>query len=169
MPADDTPTDKTGLAAAGPDRPLKLIALDAKDLAVVSAHVQDAVVKAGEIVWSPARRQLTLPMNRFAWERTLRASRRNPDERRRSVLHFGRVEAVRSTGFAQDDADAVVALLAIVFEPTDPPAGVVTLVCAGEAAIRLDVECIEAQLTDLGAAWQASMRPKHRLGRETET
>ena len=34
--------------------PLKLIALDAEDLAVVSAHLQDAVVRKGDIAWLPA-------------------------------------------------------------------------------------------------------------------
>lgn len=169
MSADDTPTDKREPDAAGPDGRVRLFALDEQDLAIISAHVQDAVVKTGEIVWSPARRQFTLPMNRFAWERALRRrSRREADERRRSVLHFDRVEGVRSTGFAPGDKDGVLAVLAVVFEPTNPPAGTVTIVCAGEAAIRLDVECIEAQLTDLGAAWQASKRPKHHLGRETK-
>ena len=31
--------------------PVKLIALDADDLAVISAHVQDAVVKSADIIW----------------------------------------------------------------------------------------------------------------------
>jgi len=157
MPADKTPSAS----------PIKLVALDEEDLAVISAHVQDAVVKAGEIEWSPSRKQLTLAMNRFAWERTVgRRQRRETDQRRRSVLHFDRVEAVRSTGFAPGDNDAILSVLAVVFEEGEAPAGTVTVVCAGDAAIRLDVECIEAQLTDLGAAWSASMRPKHHLGRE---
>jgi len=35
--------------------PLKLIALDADDLAVISTHVQDARVLASDIVWRPER------------------------------------------------------------------------------------------------------------------
>lgn len=156
------PTEKTP-----PDDPIKLVALDEEDLAVISAHVQDAVVKPAEIAWAPARKQFTVPMNRFAWERIhRRRPRRETDQRRRSVLHFARVEAVRSTGFEPGDREAVLSVLAVVFEEGEAPAGTVTIVCAGDAAIRLDVECLEAQLTDLGAAWEASARPKHHLGRK---
>jgi len=148
-------------------RPLKLFALDEEDLSIISAHVQDAVVKAAEISWSPARQQFAMPMNRFAWERTVaRRTRREGDQRRRSVLHFDRVLRVRSTGIKPGDRESVLSVLAVVFQPGNPPAGVITVVCAGEVAFRLEVECIEAQLTDLGAAWSASMRPKHHLGRE---
>ncbi|MGB7835779.1 MAG: DUF2948 family protein, partial [Xanthobacteraceae bacterium] len=31
--------------------PLKLIALDKDDLAVISTHLQDAIVNVGDIVW----------------------------------------------------------------------------------------------------------------------
>lgn len=147
-------------------RPLKLFALDEEDLAVLSAHVQDAVVKVADIRWSPAMHQFTLPMNRFAWERTIgRRTRRASDQRRRAVLHFDRVQTVRAAGVGPNDRDGVLSLLSVLFRATDTPAGVITLVCSGDAAIRLDVECIEAQLTDLGAAWSASMRPSHHLGR----
>ncbi|HZA01678.1 MAG TPA: DUF2948 family protein, partial [Hyphomicrobiaceae bacterium] len=55
----------------------------------------------------------------------------------------------------------VLELLAIQFEETDAPAGAVTLVFAGGGAIRLEVECIEAELRDLGAAWKARCKPEH--------
>jgi hypothetical protein len=34
---------------------------------------------------------------------------------------------------------------------------------ADGAAIRLQVECIEAEMTDLGPAWQAKSKPEHPL------
>ena len=37
----------------------------------------------------------------------------------------------------------------------------IELVFAGDGAIRLDVECIEAQLADMPAAWEAQSVPKH--------
>ncbi|MCF3933941.1 DUF2948 family protein [Acuticoccus sp. M5D2P5] len=148
-------------------RPLKLYALDLDDLTVISAHVQDAVVKVADIRWSPTSAQFSLPMNRFAWERTsARKTRREGDQRRRSVLHFDRVRSVRATGIGPNEKDAVISILAIVFDPGEAPGGAITLVCSGDTAIRLEVECIETQLTDLGAAWSASMRPNHRLGKE---
>jgi hypothetical protein len=128
------------------------------------------VVKSGEIAWSPARKQFTMPMNRFAWERTVsKEMRREWDERRRSVLHFDRVERVRSVGLDPEDQTAILSVLAVVFEPGETsPSGSIAIMCAGDVTIRLDVECIEAQLTDLGAAWSASMRPKHHLGRGSD-
>lgn len=144
--------------------PIKLAALDEADLAVISAHVQDAVLKVTDVQWTPAPGRFIVPMNRFAWERA-RSGWRGSNERRRSVLQFDRVTSVRSHGVSPEDGERVLALLAVVFDPTDPPGGTVSLVCSGDVAFRLEVECIEARLTDLGPAWSASMRPKHALGR----
>ena len=149
---------------------LKLAALDEDDLAVISAHVQDAVFKASEVIWTAQAGRFVVPMNRFAWERTSGPRGSRPPsarggERHRSVLQFDRVRRVRSIGLGPNEREAVRPLLAVLFEPTDPPSGVVNLVCSGDSVIRLDVECIEARLTDLGSAWSASSRPRHRTGR----
>ena len=105
-------------------------------------------------------------MNRFAWELTAdRKTRRKGDQRRRAVLSFARVTRAQVTGIAPGAQDAVLSVLAVLFTATDAPAGVVTVVCSGDVMIRLEVECIEAQLADMGGAWSASMRPKHVVGR----
>jgi hypothetical protein len=147
---------------------LRLMALDAGDLDIVSAHVQDAVIRIADIAFAPERRQFALPMNRFVWEKTPPRQgffrRRGEYERRRSVLHFDRVLGVRRSGFRQSDDDAVLALLALRWTAGEEPSGTIDLVFAGGAAIRLDVECIEAQLTDLGAAWSTPSRPDHDRG-----
>lgn len=142
--------------------PLKLAALDAEDLKVLSAHVQDAVVKVGDIRWSPTTGHFILPMNRFAWERTSSRVRRESDQRRRAVLQFDRVRSVKANGVVPQDKQAVISILALLFDPLDTPGGSVTVICSGQASFRLDVEVIEARLTDLGAVWSAGMRPKHR-------
>lgn len=146
-----------------PSDTLKLAALEETDLAVLSAHVQDGVFKVADILWSPANNQLIVPMNRFVWEQAV--DRKAPNERRRAALQFDRVTALRSQGIVRADGERVLSLLAIVFRETEPPAGTITLICSGEAALRLEVECIEARLTDLGAAWSASARPRHAAGR----
>ncbi|MEM7696693.1 MAG: DUF2948 family protein [Pseudomonadota bacterium] len=145
-------------------RPLKLAALDEADLSVLSAHVQDAVVKVADIKWTAASGQLIVPMNRFSWE-TVRGRRRASDQRRRAVLHFDRVRRVQSVGVSARDRDAVLSILAVLFHEAEAPAGTVSIVCSGDSVLKLDVECVEARLTDLGAAWSASMRPKHAVGR----
>ncbi len=139
---------------------LKLAALDADDLEIVSAHTQDAVLRVGAIDWRPKEKRFLVEMNRFAWEKAGGVFRRH-NERRRSVLHFDRVLAVRSTGIDRAKADEVLSLLTIGFAEDEKPAGTVELLFAGGASIALDVECIEARLTDLGAAWAASSRPEH--------
>lgn len=140
---------------------LKLIALEEEDLRIVSAHAQDAVMKVADLEFSARDKRFVAAMNRFAWEeRGGFFNRRN--ERHRSVLHFDRVLAARTIGLSREKPDDVLSLLAIRFEQTDAPAGVVELVFSGNAAVRLDVECIEARLTDLGGAWEASSRPVHK-------
>jgi hypothetical protein len=139
---------------------LKLAALDDIDLAIVSAHVQDAVLRVAEIEWQPRARRFLMPLNRFVWE-TADGVFRRTFERRRSVLHFDHVLAVRSTRVPKASPDAVLDLLAVTFAVTDAPSGTIALAFAGGGEIRLDVECVEARLTDLGAAWSTDNRPHH--------
>lgn len=141
--------------------PLKLLALDEEDLQIVSAHVQDAVMKVGDLDFIAASRQFVAPMYRFAWEKNATENRPQP-ERRNSVLHFDRVLSARLSGISRDRRDDVLSLLAITYTATDAPAGTVDLVYSGGGTIRLEVECIEARLVDLGGAWEASSRPAHK-------
>ena len=140
---------------------LKLIALDEEDLKIVSAHVQDAVMKVGDLDFIAATKQFVMPMYRFAWEKE--ATERKPQpERRNSVLHFDRVLSARLSGISRDKPDDVLSLLAVTFAATDLPAGTVDFVFSGGGTIRLEVECVEARLVDLGGAWQAAARPAHK-------
>ena len=52
-------------------------------------------------------------------------------------------------------------LLAVEFAETDAPAGIVSLIFSGGGTLRLEVECLEAELTDLGPSWPAAARPIH--------
>jgi hypothetical protein len=153
---------------AGRPRPdddlVRLVALDTEDLAVLSAHVQDAVVKVEDVKWLPSDGHLVLAINRFAWEATPSGSWRRRDyQRRRSALHFARVGKVQSVGIDRGAKDKVLALLAIRFEPRNSPSGDVVLDFAGGATIRLAVEVLEVQLTDLGPAWSTPVAPRHVL------
>lgn len=141
---------------------LKLVALDEKDLEIVSAHTQDAVMKVGELSYLPETKRFVAPMRRFAWEAS-RGFFRRRDERRQSVLHFDRVLSARLAGIDRSKPDDVLSLLAMRFQPGEAPAGAVELVFAGGGSIRLEVECVEARLADLGGAWEAAARPMHRI------
>jgi hypothetical protein len=135
---------------------LKLLALDTEDLDVISATTQDAVVRVGDMGYAKADRRFALLMNRFAWEEGGRTR-----QRRRAALHFDRVEDVKSAGFDTNAVDGVLELLAIRFRPGDDPEGTVELDFAGGGTERLSVECLEARLQDLGAAWAARATPEH--------
>jgi hypothetical protein len=139
---------------------LKLLALDVDDLGIVSAHLQDAVFKVGDVQWSPSEKTFSLAANRFVWETA--GKKRKGFERRRSALVLKRVEAVRSAGIDRNNKDDVLSLLAIRFaQKGDGPEGTVELVLAGAATIVLDVECIEVALADIGGAWETPSRPRH--------
>jgi hypothetical protein len=138
---------------------LKLVALDTDDIAVVSAHVQDSIVKVGDIMWRPADRRVIVVFNRFDWESA--QSLEPPYRRRRAALRFERVNAFKARNVAASDKDAMLNLLAVEFTPTDTPAGHVTLTFSGGAALRFDVECLEAELADLGPVWATAACPAH--------
>lgn len=142
---------------------LKLMALDKEDLSILSAYMQDAVLKAADLDYRKSENRFLLAGNRFVWEE-VDGRRRKSYERRRSALHFNRVTAVRSRGLNRRDGDRVLSLLAVNFVPgAEEPAGTIELVFSGDAAIELSVECIEAQSSDLGAAWETTFRPTHPL------
>jgi hypothetical protein len=148
-------------SAAMPDEsstePLRLVAQDAEDLAVLSAQMQDAVVRVGDMAWLPKARRFALVGCRFDWM-AAEAGRR---ERCHTGLHFEGVLNARLRGFTQQEPAATLNLLGMVFTPTEAPAGIVDLVFSGNAGVRLEVECLEAQLRDLGSRWKTSRQPGH--------
>ncbi len=138
--------------------PLKLVALDQDDLEVISTHLQDAVVKVGDVYWKPNEKRVVIALARFDWEGSLQS----PQFRRRgTALRFDRVNAFKCRGVACSDKSAVLNLLAVEFEETDAPSGVVTLTFSGGAALRLEVECLECEIADLGPVWAATCCPAH--------
>ena len=128
---------------------LKLIALDADDLAVISAHVQDARVHASDIVWRQGEKRLVVGMNRLDWEQTL-AGETSP-RRLIAALRFDRVLACKSRNIDLEAPETALDLLGIEFHPTDAPSGSAVLLFSHGGVLRLDVECLECELTDLGA------------------
>lgn len=139
---------------------LKLLALDQDDLAVISAHMQDSVFRVADLNYDARHRQFTAVVNRFVWEGADRS--RKGFERRRSVISFKRVEAVRSLDIKRHNPDQVYSLLTIRFEQKgEGPEGTVELTLAGGSAISLDVECIETQMLDTGGSWGTERLPAH--------
>ena len=134
--------------------PLRLLAQDADDLAVVSAAMQDAVAKVGDINFEPKARRLTIAFNRYCWEASGR-------ERVRSGLQLGGVLNVQTRKIRRDVRDAVIEVLAVTFEPGEAPGGVVTISCAGGGDLRAVVECVDAVLADVSEPWPTPRSPTH--------
>lgn len=143
---------------------LKLLALDAEDLAVVSAHLQDAILRVGDMAFVERARRFAMLCNRFdAVAPPPRGFVRRRYTRRQSGLRFERVLAAQSSGIDPKAKDTTLVLLSVGYEPLagQEPEGYITLLFAGQAAVRLHVECIEAELKDLGAAWRTARKPDH--------
>jgi len=136
---------------------LKLMALDTEDLAVISAHLQDAVAKVADMAFLPGEKRFAMVLNRFDWE----TADKGIPVRRRSGIHFERVMSAKTRGIDLTKRDAVINLLAVEFEEKASPSGVVTLFFSGDGLIQLEVECLEASLSDLGPQWLAQKRPHH--------
>ncbi len=136
--------------------PLRLLAQDAEDLSVISAALQDAVAKIGEIAFEPKARRLTVALNRYRWERDERTH-----ERVRSGLQLAGVLGVQSRKLRRDAKNAVVELLSLSFEPGEAPGGAVVFTFAGGGDLRVEVECIEAVLADISTPWPTPRTPTH--------
>lgn len=139
---------------------LKLLAQDEEDLSILSAHLQDAVMRVGDMVYLPRRRRFAVVMNRFCWEQDGECP---AGSRVEAGLHFDSVLNAQSRGVRQDDPDALVGLLAIHYTALSDGAGTIDLVLCGGGLIRLTVECIDACLTDLSEPRPAVARPAHNI------
>jgi len=145
---------------------LKLVALDTDDIEVVSAHVQDARVKVADIFWLPREHRFVMALKRFDWMNAVDVNGARdvnaPGYRRcRTALRFERVNACKCRNLDQTNKNATLNLLAVEFAERDSPSGIITLIFSGGGAIRLDVECLEAELADLGEVFAAGLCPDH--------
>jgi hypothetical protein len=138
---------------------LHLLAEDAADLEVISAAVQDALVRVGELTFDEKARRFSAGLARFRWEI---AGAHGPYERVRAALSFDSVKAVKARKLRRDPPDALAAILSIKFEADEePPGGTARLVLAGGGEIALELECLDVTLADLGPAWPTPRRPDH--------
>lgn len=137
---------------------LKLAAADAEDLGILSARVQDAVGQLKNLTWLPRKRRFAMVLNRLQWET-------GGKTRVRAGLHFDGVLNVQSQKVKLGAGNAVVSILALRFTANggEDPGGVIEIALGGGGAIRLTVECVDAELADLTAPWAALGKPDHDL------
>jgi hypothetical protein len=137
---------------------LKLHALDREGLGVISAHMQDACVRREDMQWLPRQNRFALGALRYDWI----GAKHGLDERVGTVMRFDRVLRVSHIGLPAE-GEGVLNLLGVTFEKTDAPSGMVFLAFGDGALIRLEVECLEAELRDVGPRRQACDCAGHTL------
>ncbi|QIE45493.1 DUF2948 family protein [Pseudohalocynthiibacter aestuariivivens] len=145
----------------GRETPLNLGAFDPEDLQILSSLTQDAVFPITEMSWRPGARRFALLVNRFRWEDAGRE--RHEAERVQSLLVVDNVLGVASQGIDRGDADMILSLLSVTFEPGEEGAGHVLLTLAGDGAIRLEIEALEVTLKDVTRPYRAPSKkaPSH--------
>lgn len=145
--------------------PLNLVARDGDDLAIISALVQDAVLTGADLKWERGKRRFACLVNRFRWEdREAAEAAKRPYERVRALLVIEDAGAVRSQGIDRGDPETVLSILSLGWEAGEDGTGAVTLVLAGDGAVRVEVEALEVTLHDVTRPYLAPsrMKPEHR-------
>lgn len=136
----------------GGEAPVALRALEADDVPVISALVQDAVFPINEMTWDRRRRRFALLLNRFRWEEQ---GGNDGPQRTQAVLAIEDVMKVASQGIDRTDKDMILSLLALEWAPGEDGAGRLTLTLAGDGAIAVEVEALELTLKDVTRPYHA--------------
>lgn len=145
-------------------KPLRLIAENIEDLEVISAAVQDAVIKAGNLKFDARQKRFSLEINRFGWEVGGKGKER---VRLRSLLAFDNVLSVKSRAVTKTDPEMILSLLQVSFAPADePPGGIVTLLFAGDGEISLQADVLDVTLLDSDYVWPTRKTPNHERRRK---
>jgi len=154
--------------------PLKIIARDAEDLAVVSACLQDALIPLNEMRFLPQERRFIMVANRFRWERAAKPSQEaasgndaafesgddfGNQQRTNAGICIDRVLSVRSRNIDRSRPDEFLSLLSIQMD-----GGRLLLLFAGGGVIQVEIEGLALYLSDLGTAWPTQWQPDHALG-----
>ena len=148
----------------GEEGPLRLLAQEASDVPVLSALVQDAVLTAGDMSYDRRRRRFAALVNRFRWEDRDEAAREGrPFERVRSLLAVEDVLAAKVMGIDPGRKDEILSILSLAWEPGEDGTGRLILILAGDGAVALEVEALDARLEDVTRPYIAPSRhvPDH--------
>jgi hypothetical protein len=154
------------------DRPIRLMAKDAEDLAVVAACLQDALVPLSEMQFLKDENRFVMLLNRFRWESAsesdlMQAKGRPVDasfadaargnERVNSGLCIDRVTAVRTRNIDRAKPGKFLSLLTVGLDGPNR----LNLLFSGDGAIQLEIESLSLFLQDFGEAWPTQWRPDH--------
>jgi len=139
---------------------LKLIAKTEEDLKVLSAHLQDSIVKTSGIAMLEKNRIFLMQLNRFMWEDVEKGVFRK-NKRIRTILKFENVIKVTSKNVNQKKNDRFLDFLAIETIKMPDKNYEMNLIFSGDIVIKLVVEALEVTLDDQGIPWESKNKPKH--------
>ena len=136
---------------------LKLSALDADDLGVISAAIQDSLVAVRDCAYFKDEKRFVLLLNRFQWEAD--PSIDSAHSRTHSALVFNEVPSVRHHNIPLGEPDRMLELLAATLETGHS----VALRFSAGRAIRLEIGRLACHLGDVGEPWPTPWKPAHPL------
>ncbi len=139
---------------------LKLIAKTEEDLRVLSAHLQDSIVKTSDIANLRKNRMFLLQLNRFMWEDVEKGIFRK-NKRIRTMLRFENILKATSKNVNQNKNDRFLDFLAIETFKMPDKNYEMNLIFSGDIVIKLVAEAIEVTLDDQGLPWDSKNKPKH--------
>ena len=139
---------------------LKLLATSDKDLRVIAAHLQDAIVLTTEIANLKKNRIFLIQLNRFMWEDVKKGVFRK-NKRIRTVLKFDNVISVLSKNINIKNSKNFLDFLTIESSLLPDKSYEVKLIFSGDAVIKIKTEVIDVTLDDQGSPWESKTAPKH--------
>ena len=143
-------------------RNLKLIAKTDEDLRVISAHLQDSIVKISDIANLKKNKIFLMQLNRFMWEDVEKGVFRK-NKRIRTVLKFENVLTASSKNVNQKKNDRFLDFLAIESSKMPDKNYEMNLIFSGDIIIKLITEAIEVTLDDQGSSWESKSKPNHEI------
>jgi len=140
---------------------LKLIARTTEDLRVISAHLQDSIVKTSDIANLKKNRIFLMQLNRFMWEDVEKGVFRK-NKRIRTVLKFENILKVASKNVDQKKNDRFLDFLAIETIKMPDKNYEMNLIFSEDIVLKLIAEAIEVTLDDQGYPWESKNKPEHK-------
>jgi hypothetical protein len=154
---------ETATSGQGRADKLRLRAHDPDDVQIIAACLQDALIPLREMAFMADERRFLAAFNRFQWEQVSDPSDASDLTFCQSVLRIDHVDQVQYRGL-DDELDGVkFELLTIIAAPAEAGGYEVTLLFAGDVALRLQVTELALGLEDFGEPEPASSTPKHDL------
>ena len=166
-PHNPTATEPTASMGREMKDCLRLKAVDADDLSVIAACLQDALIPLSEMVYLPDERRFLAAFTRFRRECLADPNCCDGLTQCQSVLAFNGVECVKHHGLDPRFGGVKLEFLTMVPQAGDDGLVTVVLLFAGDMALQLRVRDISATLCDFGEPWPASAAPRHELATES--